>query len=237
MRPPLPVLYRDDAVLVVDKPAGLPVHRGPAGGPAVEDLLEGLRFGRRRAPRPAHRLDADTAGCLVLGRTAPALARLGRAFAAGAVERVYWAVVAGGPAEEQGEIALPLAKRTGRGGWRVVVDPAGQPAVTAWRVLGRGFGRTWLELRPRTGRTHQLRVHCAAMGWPILGDARYGAGEAAGGLALLARAVAIPALGVAAVAPVPPRLVALGMGGRPDPGARSGRSEAFDRVCRDVEGG
>ncbi|WP_019015063.1 RluA family pseudouridine synthase [Elioraea tepidiphila] len=206
------VLYRDEAVLVIDKPAGLPVHRGPRGGASVEDLLESLRFGKRRLPQPAHRLDADTAGCLVLGRTKPALAALGRAFAEGAVEKVYWAVVRGGPTVEMGEIALPVAKRSTReAGWRMVVDPAGAPALTLWRVLGRGADRTWLELRPRTGRTHQLRVHCAAMGWPILGDAVYGAGEP-GGLALLARSIAIPSLGVAAEAPVPAPMQRQGMG-------------------------
>jgi RluA family pseudouridine synthase len=207
------VLYRDDAVLVIDKPAGLPVHRGPRGGPSLEDWLDALRFGKRRLPQPAHRLDADTAGCLVLGRTKPALAALGRAFALGAVEKVYWAVVHGGPEAEAGEIALSLAKRSSRAaGWRMVVETAGAPALTSWRVVGRGEGWTWLELRPRTGRTHQLRVHCAAAGWPIRGDLLYGAGEP-GGLALLARSVAIPPLGVAAEAPVPARLRALGMQG------------------------
>lgn len=209
------VLYRDEAVLVIDKPAGLPVHRGPRGGASVEDLLEALRFGKRRLPQPAHRLDADTAGCLVLGRTRPALAALGRAFAEGAVEKVYWAVVRGGPAADAGEIGLPVAKRSSRAaGWRMVVDPAGAPAVTLWRVLRRDTDRTWLELRPRTGRTHQLRVHCAAMGWPILGDPVYGAGEP-GGLALLARRVAIPSLGVTAEAPVPPAMRRQGMEGGP----------------------
>jgi tRNA pseudouridine32 synthase/23S rRNA pseudouridine746 synthase len=203
------VLYRDEAVLVIDKPAGLPVHRGPRGGASVEDWLDSLRFGKRRLPQPAHRLDADTSGCLVLGRTKPALAALGRAFADGAVEKVYWAIVRGGPSAGEGEIALPLMKRSSRErGWRMVVDPAGQPALTLWRVLGRD----WIELRPRTGRTHQLRVHCAASGWPILGDPVYGGAEP-GGLALLARSVSIPALGVAAEAPVPPRLRSLGMGG------------------------
>ena len=206
------VLYRDEAVVVIDKPAGLPVHRGPRGGPSVEDLLESLRFGKRRLPQPAHRLDTDTAGCLVLGRTKPALAVLGRAFAAGAVEKVYWAVVLGGPSAEAGEIALPLAKRSSRAtGWRMVVDPAGAAALTPWRVVARGADRTWIELRPRTGRTHQVRVHCAAMGWPILGDPVYGAGEP-GGLALLARSVAIPSLGVAAEAPVPAAMRRQGMG-------------------------
>ena len=221
------VLYRDEAVLVIDKPAGLPVHCGPRGGASVEDLLEALRFGKRRLPQPAHRLDADTAGCLVLGRTRPALAALGRAFAEGAVEKVYWAVVRGGPAAEAGEIGLPVAKRSSRAaGWRMVVDPAGAPAVTLWRVLRRDTDRTWLELRPRTGRTHQLRVHCAAMGWPILGDPVYGAGEP-GGLALLARRVAIPSLGVTAEAPVPPAMRRQGMEG--GPGGRPSSPRPFFR--------
>jgi RluA family pseudouridine synthase len=192
------VLHRDGARLVLDKPAGLPVHRGPRGGPSLEDWLPALRFGKRRDPQPAHRLDADTAGCLVLGRTRPALARLGAQFAAGRVEKVYWAVVRGVLPAAEGEIAAPLRKvSTAAGGWRMVADAAGgQPARTAWRVLGRGAGGlAWLELRPRTGRTHQLRAHCAELGCPILGDARYGGGDHPGGLHLLARAVGLPGEG------------------------------------------
>lgn len=183
---------------MLDKPAGLPVHRGPRrGGPSLEDWLPALRFGKRRDPQPAHRLDADTAGCLVLGRTRPALARLGALFAAGRVEKVYWAVVRGAPPAAAGEIAAPLRKvSSAAAGWRMVVDAAGagQEARTAWRVLGRSErdGLAWLELRPRTGRTHQLRAHCAHLGCPILGDARYGGGEHPGGLHLLARAVVLP---------------------------------------------
>lgn len=199
------LLLRDD-LMVLDKPAGLPVHRGPRAGDSLEDWLEPLRMGRRHVPQPAHRLDTDTAGCLVLGRTKPALAALGALFAAGRAEKTYWAVVRGGPAEDAGTIEAPLRKVSSAArGWRMEVHPEGQRAVTAWRVLGRGTGRmpgvprsdpgppgiTWLELRPQTGRTHQLRVHCAASGWPILGDAVYGGGEA-GGLHLLARAIALP---------------------------------------------
>lgn len=197
------LLLRED-VLVLDKPAGLPVHRGPRGGASLEDWLEPLRMGRRHLPQPAHRLDADTAGCLVLGRTKPALAALGRIFAEGRAEKTYWAVVRGDPVEDAGEIALPLRKvSTAARGWRMEAHAAGQAALTAWRVLGRGPGLAWLELTPRTGRTHQLRVHCAAMGWPILGDPVYGAGEP-GGLHLLARRIALPLdPPVAATAPVP----------------------------------
>lgn len=197
------LLHRDDAVLVLDKPAGLSVHRGPRGGPSVEDWLPALALGKRRPPQPAHRLDADTAGCLVLGRTKPALAALGALFAAGQVEKTYWAVVRGAPPKAEGEMAAPLVKRsTARDGWRMMVDDAGQPASTAWRTLGEADGLAWLELRPRTGRTHQLRVHCAHLGCPILGDARYGGG--AGAMHLLARAVTIPLTPAVAAAARPP---------------------------------
>jgi tRNA pseudouridine32 synthase/23S rRNA pseudouridine746 synthase len=202
------LLHRDDRVLILDKPAGLPVHAGPRGGASLEDWLPALAFGKKRLPQPAHRLDTDTAGCLVLGRTKPALAELGGCFAAGQVAKTYWAVVRGVPAEAAGEIDAPLQKRsTVQDGWRMVVDAAGLPAQTAWRVLGRGDGLAWLELRPRTGRTHQLRVHCAHRGWPILGDARYGGGE--GRLQLLARAIALPLVPpVAAEAPPPAHMLA-----------------------------
>ncbi|WP_291298966.1 RluA family pseudouridine synthase [Elioraea sp.] len=206
------ILYRDEAVLVLDKPAGLPAHRGPRARASVEDWLEALRFGKRHLPQPAHRLDADTAGCLVLGRTKPALAALGRAFAEGRVAKTYWAVVAGAPEADAGLIDAPLAKlstpkdRSGAGGWRMRVDPEGQMAVTEWRVLGRGAGHAWLSLSPRTGRTHQLRVHAADAGWPILGDPLYGRAEA-GGLQLLARSIVVPGWdgreAVTATAPVP----------------------------------
>jgi tRNA pseudouridine32 synthase / 23S rRNA pseudouridine746 synthase len=172
----------------------------------MEDWLPALRLGKRRDPQPAHRLDADTAGCLVLGRTRPALARLGALFAAGRVRKTYWAVARGVPAAPSGQVAAPLLKRsTAREGWRMVVDPAGQPAVTAWRVLGTSADRrlAWLELAPRTGRTHQLRAHCAHLGCPILGDARYGGGDQLP-LHLLARAVHLPLdPPVSATAPVP----------------------------------
>lgn len=197
------LLLRDDA-LVLDKPAGLPVHGGPRGGASLEDWLEALRMGKRHLPQPAHRLDTDTAGCLVLGRTKPALAALGAVFAQGLAEKTYWAVVRGGPVEACGVVEQPLRKvSTAARGWRMEAHAEGQRAVTQWRVLGRGAGLAWLELRPETGRTHQLRVHCAAMGWPILGDPFYGGGEA-GGLHLLARAIALPLEPpLAAIAPVP----------------------------------
>lgn len=192
-------------MLVLDKPSGLPVHAGPRGGPSLEDWGEVLRQGRRQVPQPAHRLDQDTAGCLAYGRTKPAMAALGRLFAEGQVEKTYWAV-ARGPLPDAGTCEAPLLKRSTQArGWWMAVDPRGQAACTAWRVLGRGGGFTAVELRPRTGRTHQLRVHLAHLGAPILGDAMYGGG--AGRLHLLARALRLPlAAPVAAEAPVPPHM-------------------------------
>jgi tRNA pseudouridine32 synthase/23S rRNA pseudouridine746 synthase/23S rRNA pseudouridine1911/1915/1917 synthase len=171
-------LYRDGAVLIIDKPAGIPVHGGPGGGEALEDLFDALRFGLSGPPVLAHRLDRDTSGCLVLGRNPKALRRLARLFSAGQVEKTYWAVVEGAPDKPSGRIDLPLAKiSTKKAGWRMVVDKAaGKPAVTTYRTLGRSGGLTWLELRPKTGRTHQIRVHCAEIGCPVLGDPVYRSG-------------------------------------------------------------
>jgi RluA family pseudouridine synthase len=185
------LLYRDALMLVIDKPAGIPVHAGPGGGPNLEEQLEDLRFGLPRPPGLAHRLDRDTSGCLVLGRHRKALARLGRLFAAGRIEKVYWAVVRGGPEGAEGRIEAPLRKLTPGKGWKMVVDPEGQAAVTDWRLLGRSDGLSWLECRPRTGRTHQVRVHCQLLGCPVLGDPVYG-GDGSRPLHLHARALTIP---------------------------------------------
>jgi tRNA pseudouridine32 synthase / 23S rRNA pseudouridine746 synthase len=260
------VLYRDGLMLVVDKPAGLPVHRGPKGGVSLEDYFDVLRFGLPRAPALAHRLDKDTSGCLVLGRHRKALAHLGLLFKHGKVGKAYWAVVEGGPDADEGTVELSLGRLDETRGWWMKPDPNGLPSVTTWKVLGRSSpwperatafcgpdagsglaggatgadsaraytaspalsfpvlsnpppqatqarvreaegsgtgppatasaverfpvrgGRSdagarspdrqrklaWLALTPVTGRTHQLRVHCAASGWPIVGDNIYG---------------------------------------------------------------
>ena len=187
------VLYRDDALIVIDKPTGLPVHAGPKGGLTMDDGLAGLRFGLPWNPELGHRLDKDTSGCLVLGRDRKALARLGKLFMANRVHKTYWAVVEGSPPTDKGRIALSLSKKEKARGWMMRIDPKGQPAETFYRVLGRSDRFAWLELKPTTGRTHQLRVHCAAKGWPILGDPVYGGGTASGPrLHLHARAIEIP---------------------------------------------
>ena len=190
------LLYRDALMLILDKPAGLAVHPGPKGGPNLEDLLDGLRFGLPRRPELAHRLDRDTSGCLVLGRHHRALRRLGRLFATGRIDKTYWAVVEGGPPEAQGRIDLPLGRRNRQRGWWMKVDPDGLPSTTEYRVLGRADLLTWLELHPLTGRTHQLRVHLAASGCPVRGDSIYGHAHPVvpdgPWLHLHARAIAVP---------------------------------------------
>lgn len=185
MQPP-PILFRDERFVVLDKPAGLPVHAGPRGGPSIEDCFPHLTR-RKDGPWLAHRLDADTAGCLVVALRRAALHAAQAEFAAGRARKTYWAVVRGEPAAEAGTVDAKLLRRTDRSGWRMAVDPDGQTAVTDWRVLGRVEGIAWLELSPRTGRTHQVRVHCAHLGCPVLGDPVYGGGE--GRLHLLARAI------------------------------------------------
>jgi len=193
------LLYRDGLILVIDKPAGLAVHQGPkaassAGRESLEDYFDALRFGLPRPPALAHRLDRDTSGCLVLGRHRKALAELGRLFKSGRIGKTYWAVVEGGPAEPEGRIDAPLGRKDASRGWWMKHDPKGQPAATRWKVLGRTAELTWLALEPLTGRTHQLRVHCADKGWPIVGDAIYGGAPRMGGpgLHLHAREIVVP---------------------------------------------
>lgn len=169
------LLYRDASVLVLNKPAGIPVHAGPKGGLNLEALFSGLQFGLPRPPALAHRLDRETSGCLVLGRHRQALADLGKLFANGKAQKTYLAVVQGTLTEKDGRIELPLAKKSATRGWWMKVDHAnGQPALTEYSVLAEKDGLSLVELHPLTGRTHQLRVHLSALGAPILGDRIYG---------------------------------------------------------------
>jgi len=173
---PYPVLYRSNRFLVIDKPAGIPVHPDRSGRPSIEDAFPAWRRVGHDGPWLAHRLDTDTSGCLLIGLRKQALVAAQACFAEGRVRKLYWAVVEGTPSGQSGDIAQPLAKRGDRRGWRMAVDPAGVPARTLWRLLGSGGGRSLLELTLLTGRTHQARVHCAWLGCPIAGDPVYGTG-------------------------------------------------------------
>ncbi|HZT20853.1 MAG TPA: RluA family pseudouridine synthase [Dongiaceae bacterium] len=213
------VLYRDRDLLVIDKPAGLAVQGGTAVEQHLDRLLDGLAFEAPERPRLVHRLDRDTSGVLLLARSAASAVWLAAAFRRRETRKVYWALAVGQPRLPEGRIDLPLSKRGGEEGDRVRPDEEGRRAVTYYRTVEHAGRRaSWLALMPVTGRTHQLRVHCAAIGTPILGDGKYG-GRAAfiSGLAsgkrlhLHARSirVALPDGRIAeARAPLPPHMSA-----------------------------
>jgi 23S rRNA pseudouridine955/2504/2580 synthase len=213
------VLYRDNDVLAINKPAGLAVQGGTGLGRHLDGMLDALRFDGPERPRLVHRLDRDTSGVLLLARHARAAADLARAFRRRDCRKLYWAVVIGVPQRASGRIDLALAKLPGRAGERMTPAEAGQRALTEFRVLERaGSTAAWLELSPLTGRTHQLRAHCAAMGTPILGDAKYGGERSflpdrrfARQLHLHARKIEVPRSSgpvLEIVAPPPPHMVA-----------------------------
>ncbi len=198
-----PILFADNRLVVLNKPPGLPVHPGPGGGASVEDWFPQLSP-RRTGPWLAHRLDADTAGCLAVALRKTALLQVQALFAVGQADKLYWAVVQGHPGADSGTVRNRLAKRSNAAGWCMVADAKGQAAITEWRVLGTDGVQSWLELRPRTGRTHQIRVHCAGLGCPVVGDPIYGAPQPRDLLHLLARALRLPLTPpVQVCAPVP----------------------------------
>lgn len=170
------ILFIDDEAMVIDKPAGLPVDEPRRGGESIASRLAELRCGFRSNPTPMHRLDQDTSGCLLLARNSSARASLQQAFEARKVQKYYLAVIAVPIQEESGTIDVPLTKRSSaQAGWRMVGDTAGQQAITNWRRLAARDGRTLVEFRPVTGRTHQIRVHAReAFGSGIVGDRVYG---------------------------------------------------------------
>ncbi|CAN1568317.1 RluA Pseudouridylate synthases, 23S RNA-specific [Rhabdaerophilaceae bacterium] len=190
------LLHQDEDILVLNKPYGIAVHAGPKGGVTLDAFLPDLKLGNPDLPQLAHRLDRETTGCLILGRNAKSLKRLGGLFAEGKIGKTYLALVCGRPVPEIGMIDLPLARRThDRRSWWMKVDAAGDVARTRYEVLGQADGLALLALSPQTGRTHQLRVHCAHMGWPIAGDRIYGGDRAmatAPGLMLHAVRIVIP---------------------------------------------
>lgn len=209
------ILFLDGEAIVIDKPAGLAVHPGPRGGPSLEDDLNQLCFGFAREPRPVHRLDRDTSGCLLLARNPKAHRRFQRAFEERRVEKVYLAVLESADLGGEGLIDMPLEKiSTAKEGWRMAPRDSGQPAVTRWKVLARRGGRTLVRFEPETGRTHQLRAHAAyGLGAPIAGDPVYGKGG--GPMLLHACSLKLEREGkppVEARAPLPPSFRDAGFG-------------------------
>lgn len=227
------VLHRDAWVIALDKPAGLAVQGGTGQHKHLDAMLDALRFDASERPRLVHRLDRDTSGVLLLGRSAAAARALTAAFRGKDARKIYWALVVGVPKTTRGRIALPLGKAAGSKGERM--DSAAtdaKPALTAYatvasRRLGgrRGTVVSWLVLAPLTGRTHQLRAHCVAMGTPIVGDGKYGGKAAfpdaladaigraqAGCMMLHAREIAVPhpqdGTTLRVTAPPPPHLAA-----------------------------
>lgn len=187
------ILYRDAMILVLDKPSGIAVHAGAKKNNSLDAYFSELTFGLPRVPALAHRLDKDTSGCLVLGRHPEALRRLGHLFETNQIQKTYWTIVKGHLSQKEGIIDLPLAPQSEKKyHWWMKVDPQGKPALTHFKVLGETEDASWLELKPQTGRTHQLRVHCAALGNPILGDRIYGALDDESQLHLHAYSIEIP---------------------------------------------
>jgi tRNA pseudouridine32 synthase / 23S rRNA pseudouridine746 synthase len=200
------ILFSDGEAIVIDKPAGLPVTRPKRGGDCIEGRLGDLRMGFVRSPMIVHRLDQDTSGCLLLARNPKALKRFNRSFSEGEVTKVYWAVLAGETDGDEGLIDIPLEKKsTAERGWWVEGNPRGKAARTHWKRLKAVGGKTLIEFRPETGRTHQLRVHALeGLGAAIMGDPVYGKGE--GPMLLHARAISVPRQGKPAIeaeAPLP----------------------------------
>src|SRR5689334_17686231 len=196
------VIYEDPGAFVLNKPPGLATQGGTKTTQHLDRLLDGLgdKSGR---PKLVHRLDKDTSGALLVAKTARSAGHFAKAFSGRTARKVYWALVVGVPDADHGTIDAPLAKQPGTGGEKMhISEEHGLPAKTRWRVIDRAGNRTaWVELQPLTGRTHQLRAHMAAIGHPIVGDAKYGGPDAflTGGISrklhLHARSIRIDALG------------------------------------------
>ncbi len=175
------LVYEDDDIVALNKPPGLAVQGGSGTARHLDGLVSAWRKSGRL--RLVHRLDKDTSGLILLAKSVGAANRLTQAFKTGGIEKTYWAIVVGRPPYASGEIKAPISKMAGTnraggagsGGERMVVNDQGQFALTHYQVVDKaGHRAAWLALSPRTGRTHQLRVHCEHMGTPILGDGKYG---------------------------------------------------------------
>jgi 23S rRNA pseudouridine955/2504/2580 synthase len=174
------VIYKDAAALVLNKPPGLATQGGTKTDEHVDGLLDALWFEAEGRPKLVHRLDKDTSGALLIARSAKTAGHFAKAFSSRTARKVYWALVVGVPEIRDGFIELPLAKQPGSGGEKMHVDEKeGAAARTRYRIIERaGNAAAWVELQPYTGRTHQLRVHMAAIGHPIVGDGKYGGRDA-----------------------------------------------------------
>ncbi len=169
------VIHRDTSALVLNKLPGLATQGGTKTEQHVDGLLDALKYDGPVRPKLVHRLDKDTSGALLIARTPRAAAWFAKSFSNRSARKTYWAIVVGVPDIAQGEIDLPLAKQPGSGGEKMHVDDKGLPSKTRYRIVERaGNSAAWVELQPLTGRTHQLRVHMAAIGHPIVGDGKYG---------------------------------------------------------------
>jgi tRNA pseudouridine32 synthase/23S rRNA pseudouridine746 synthase len=170
------IIFIDGEAIVLDKPAGLPVDAPRRGGDSIAARIDELKCGFKRPPTPMHRLDMDTSGCLLFARTPKARAEFQRLFETRRVEKYYLAVIAAEIAGEEGEIDVPLAKRSSaEAGWRMIADRHGAAATTRWRRIAVRDGATLVEFCPLTGRTHQIRAHAReGFGRGIAGDRVYG---------------------------------------------------------------
>ena len=174
------VIHLDAQAIVINKPPGLATQGGTKTDDHVDGLLDALEFELDQRPKLVHRLDKDTSGALLVARTARSAAFFAKAFSSRTARKVYWAIVIGVPSIDDGMIELPIAKQPGTGGEKMHVDEEeGLPSRSRYRVIERAGNRAaWVELQPYTGRTHQLRVHMAAIGHPIVGDGKYGGKDA-----------------------------------------------------------
>ena len=173
------VIYEDAQAFVLNKPPGLATQGGTKTKQHLDRLLDGLA-GEQGRPKLVHRLDKDTSGALLVARGVRSAGHFAKAFSGRTARKIYWALIVGVPDADEGLIDAPLAKQPGTGGEKMHVDREhGLPSKTRWRLIDRAGNRAaWVELQPLTGRTHQLRAHMAAIGYPIVGDAKYGGANA-----------------------------------------------------------
>jgi len=198
------IMYEDDDIYVLNKPHGLAVQGGTGMKRHLDGMLKSLPNKKGEPPRLVHRLDRDTSGCLIVAKTKQAASHFGEVFRSRSARKIYWAIVAGNPHPQQGEISCFLARQSTDDGEQMVVvkngTPGAQHSMSYYSTTDTASRRfAWVTLKPVTGRTHQLRVHMAQLGTPIIGDPRYfnienwqGAPGLSYGLHLHARRIAIP---------------------------------------------